>query len=174
MNRRTYGPGPVADHVGALLELREAGLLRHVGLSNVGVAQLDEALALTPVVEVQNRYALDSRRPGEDDVLRACGSGASRSCRSSPSPAPAGSGASGPEHPEVRAVSEAHGATPAQVRLAWTLHQGPHVLAIKAPARPRTWRRTSRPPPCGSPTRRSPGSTASTARRAGCPSAGRG
>jgi hypothetical protein len=60
-----------------------------------GVAQLDEALALTPVVEVQNRYALDSRRPGEDDVLRACGSGASRSCRSSPSPAPAGSGGLG-------------------------------------------------------------------------------
>ena len=90
MNRRTYGPGPVADHVGALLELREAGLLRHVGLSNVGVAQLDEALALTPVVEVQNRYALDSRKPG----------------------------------------------SPAQVRLAWTLHQGPHVLAIPGTGTP--------------------------------------
>ncbi|MFF5422420.1 aldo/keto reductase, partial [Streptomyces misionensis] len=31
---------------------------------------------------------------------------------------------------EVRAVARAHGATPAQIRLAWTLHQGPHVLAI--------------------------------------------
>jgi pyridoxine 4-dehydrogenase len=90
VNLRTYGPGPVADHVGALLELREAGLLRHVGLSNVGVAQLDEALALTPVVEVQNRYALDSRKPG----------------------------------------------SPAQVRLAWTLHQGPHVLAIPGTGTP--------------------------------------
>ena len=39
-------------------------------------------------------------------------------------------GSAGPEHPEVRAVAEAHGATPAQVRLAWTLHQGAQVLAI--------------------------------------------
>jgi aryl-alcohol dehydrogenase-like predicted oxidoreductase len=36
----------------------------------------------------------------------------------------------------VRAVSEAHGATPAQVRLAWTLHQGPHVLAIPGTGTP--------------------------------------
>jgi pyridoxine 4-dehydrogenase len=137
VNLRTYGPGPVADHVGALLELREAGLLRHVGLSNVGVAQLDEALALTPVVEVQNRYALDSRKPGEDDVLRACGE---RGIAFVPFFAIAGAGrergASGPEHPEVRAVAEGHGASPAQVRLAWTLHQGPHVLAIPGTGTP--------------------------------------
>ena len=128
---RTYGPGPVTEHVGALLELREAGLLRHIGLSNVGVAQLDEALALTPVVEVQNRYALDSRKPGEDDVLRACGE---RGVAFVPFFAIAGAGreqgAVGPEHQEVCAVAEAHGATPAQVRLAWTLHRGAHVLAI--------------------------------------------
>lgn len=137
VNLRTYGPGPVADHVGALLELCEAGLLRHVGLSNVGVAQLDEALALTPVVEVQNRYALDSRRPGEDDVLRAC---AERGIAFVPFFAIAGAGrergASRPEHPEVRSVAEAHGASPAQVRLAWTLHQGPHVLAIPGTGTP--------------------------------------
>ena len=131
VNLRTYGPGPVTEHVGALLELREAGLLRHIGLSNVGVAQLDEALALTPVVEVQNRYALDSRKPGEDDVLRACGE---RGVAFVPFFAIAGAGreqgAVGPEHQEVCAVAEAHGATPAQVRLAWTLHRGAHVLAI--------------------------------------------
>lgn len=137
VNLRTYGPGPVAEHVEALLELREAGLLRHVGLSNVGVTQLDEALALTPVVEVQNRYALDSRKPGEDDVLRACGE---RGIAFVPFFAIAGAGrergASGPEHPEVRSVAEAHGASPAQVRLAWTLHQGPHVLAIPGTGTP--------------------------------------
>jgi len=131
VNLRTYGPGPVADHVAALIELREVGLLRHIGLSNVGVAQLDEALALTPVVEVQNRYALDSRKPGEDDVLRAC---RERGVAFVPFFAIAGTGreqgAVAAEHPEVRAVADAHGATPAQVRLAWTLHQGPHVLGI--------------------------------------------
>lgn len=45
-------------------------------------------------------------------------------------------GASGPEHPDVRAVAEAHDATPAQVRLGWTLHQGPHVLAIPGTGTP--------------------------------------
>lgn len=128
VNRRTYGPGPVADHVGALLELREAGLLRHVGLSNVGVAQLDEALALTPVVEVQNRYALDSRKPG----------------------------------------------SPARVRLAWTLHQGPHVLAIPGTGTPAHLEENVAAAALRLTALRPPGSTASTARRAEHPSAGRG
>ena len=39
-------------------------------------------------------------------------------------------GAQGGEHAEVLAVAHPHGASAAQVRLAWTLHQGPHVLAI--------------------------------------------
>jgi pyridoxine 4-dehydrogenase len=38
----------------------------------VTVEQIDEALAIAPVVAVQNRYSIDSRRPGADDVLRAC------------------------------------------------------------------------------------------------------
>lgn len=125
--------GSVADHIGALLELRDAGLLRSIGVSNVSVAQLREALEIAPIVCVQNRYALADR--ADDDVLalaRAHGvafvpffaMGAAV-----PGALPGG-GHDDTGAAEVAAVAEAHGATSAQIRLAWTLHRGPHVLAI--------------------------------------------
>ena len=110
--------------------MQAEGLIRHLGLSNVRLDHLDEALAIAPVVCVQNLYAIDANR-ADDELLRACGE---RGVAYVPFFALAGSGReAGPsaEHADaVRAVAAAHGATPAQVRLAWTLHQGPHVLAI--------------------------------------------
>ena len=64
-------PGSVAEHVGALADLRDAGLVRHIGVSNVLPEQLDEALAITPVVCVQNRYGLTER--DDDGLLERCG-----------------------------------------------------------------------------------------------------
>ncbi|MFC8799276.1 oxidoreductase [Promicromonospora sp. NPDC057138] len=126
-------PESVAEHFGALAELREAGLIRHLGISNILPEQLTEAMAIAPVVCVQNQYGLTSR---EDDALvDLCGElgvafvpffavGAA---------VPGAALAGGPDETgqaEVAAVAQAHGVTPAQVRLAWTLHRGPHVLAI--------------------------------------------
>jgi aryl-alcohol dehydrogenase-like predicted oxidoreductase len=122
---------PVGEHFAALAALRDAGLIRFLGLSNVTVAQIDEALAIAPVATVQNRYSIDSRRPEADDVLRAC---AERGIAFVPFFAIAGEGREGGkrvgELESVLAAARAHGATPAQVRLAWTLAQGDHVLAI--------------------------------------------
>ncbi|MCK9793991.1 oxidoreductase [Isoptericola sp. 4D.3] len=125
--------GSVAEHVGALAELRDAGLLRHVGLSNVSAEQLDEALSITPIVCVQNRYGLTER--ADDALLARCGelgvafvpffSMGAAVPGAVPGAAPQEAGRA-----EVQAVADAHGATPTQVRLAWTLHRGPHVLAI--------------------------------------------
>ncbi|MFD6179487.1 oxidoreductase, partial [Isoptericola sp. NPDC060282] len=125
--------GSVAEHVGALADLRDAGLVRHVGLSNVSVEQLDEALEITPVVCVQNRYGLTER--DDDGLLARCGElgiafvpffsmGAAV-----PGAVPGGT-ADETGAARVAAVAAKHGATPAQVRLAWTLHRGSHVLAI--------------------------------------------
>jgi pyridoxine 4-dehydrogenase len=132
VNLRTLSVSkPVGEHFAALAALRDAGLIRHLGLSNVTVEQIDEALAIAPVVAVQNRYSIDSRRPEADDVLRACGE---RGIAFVPFFAIAGEGREGGrrvgELEPVLAVARAHGATPAQVRLAWTLAQGDHVLAI--------------------------------------------
>ncbi|MCH5672095.1 aldo/keto reductase [Streptomyces gilvus] len=127
----------VAEHFGALAELREAGLIRHLGLSDVEPRHLAEAQAVAPVVSVQNRYALDDPNPVTDEVLRLCSEQGIAFV-----PFYAVAGKSGPraaadDHDAaVRAVAEAHGASPAQVRLAWTLHQGPQVLAIPGTSNP--------------------------------------
>jgi pyridoxine 4-dehydrogenase len=132
VNLRTLSVSkPVGEHFAALAALRDAGLVRFLGLSNVTVGQIDEALEIAPVAAVQNRYSIDSRRPEADDVLRAC---AERGVAFVPFFAIAGEGRDGGrragELEPVLAAARAHGATPAQVRLAWTLAQGSHVLAI--------------------------------------------
>jgi pyridoxine 4-dehydrogenase len=127
--RRRGDSESIAAHFGALADLRDAGLIRHLGVSDVSVAQLDEALAIAPVVCVQNRYSVELRE--HDPVLRAC---AERSIAFVPFFAVArarrAAGGSGADSPELLEVARRHGATPAQVRLARTLHQGPNVLAI--------------------------------------------
>jgi pyridoxine 4-dehydrogenase len=124
------GRDSVAERFGALAQLRDAGLIRHLGLSNVRADHLDEAQAIAPVVCVQNSYAIDNNR-ADDALLKLCGN---RGVAFVPFFALAGSrreaGASDQHTEAVRAVALAHGATPHQVRLAWTLHQGPHVLAV--------------------------------------------
>lgn len=117
------------EHVGALAELRAAGLIRHVGLSGVTAAALAAAEAIVPIVAVQNAWGVDNGRIN-DALVAECGTrgiafvpffSLAGTARES------GSVATGAA---IEAVAAAHGATPAQVRLAWTLHQGDHVLAI--------------------------------------------
>ncbi|WP_086847826.1 aldo/keto reductase [Amycolatopsis kentuckyensis] len=117
------GTGSLADGFGALAELREAGLIRELGISNVGPEHLTEALGIAPVVCVQNQYGLTARRE-DDELVRLC---AERGIAFVPFFAVASGTA---EDARVAEVARRHDATPAQVRLAWTLHQGPHVLAI--------------------------------------------
>ncbi|WP_161367234.1 oxidoreductase [Streptomyces sp. SID5643] len=127
----------IAEHFGALAELREAGLIRHLGISNVTPRHLTEAAAIAPVVCVQNRYALDRPDPDSDELLRLCGE---QGIAFVPFYAVAGEaaerGATAAHDEDVRAVARAHGASPAQIRIAWTLHQGPHVLAIPGTGNP--------------------------------------
>ena len=127
---RSRATGSIAEHFGALAELREAGLIRHLGLSNVTAAHLAEARAIAPVVCVQNPYGLGAS--AEDTaLLHACGE---EGIAFVPFYAIAGAGRetgrTGVEESRVLTVAHAHDASPAQVRLAWTLQQGPHVLAI--------------------------------------------
>lgn len=124
-----------AERFGALAEMRAEGLIRHLGISNVGVEQLGEAQRIAPVTCVQNAFATDLRR--HEDLLRECGA---RGIAFVPFFAIAGpkredgpkreSGVTaGDDGPEWRIARE-RGVTGHQVRLAWTLHQGEHVLAI--------------------------------------------
>ncbi|MFD4526786.1 aldo/keto reductase [Streptomyces sp. NPDC058470] len=136
VNLRIVGTGSIAERFGALAELRDAGLIRHLGLSNVRPEHLDEAQAIAPVVCVQNPYGIGVR-PDHDEFLRTCGE---RGVAFVPFYAIAAAGreagARGTDSDEVLAVARDHGASPAQIRLAWTLHRGPHVLAIPGTGNP--------------------------------------
>ena len=135
VNLRRMRQESIAEHFGALAELREAGLIRHLGVSDVSVAQLAEATAIAPVVCVQNRYSLDDRT--HDPVLRAC---AEQGIAFVPyfaiAPDRRVPGWDGAEAEQVLVVARRHGATPAQVRLAWTLRQAPIVLAVPGTSSP--------------------------------------
>jgi pyridoxine 4-dehydrogenase len=61
---------PFAESVGALADLQRLGKIRHIGISNVTVAQLEMARSITPIVSVQNEYNLQNRT--SEDVLAAC------------------------------------------------------------------------------------------------------
>jgi pyridoxine 4-dehydrogenase len=69
--RNQQGTASLAEHFGALAELRDAGLVRHLGVSGVTPEQLAEALAIAPVICVQNRYGIGAT-PGEHRFVDAC------------------------------------------------------------------------------------------------------
>jgi aryl-alcohol dehydrogenase-like predicted oxidoreductase len=113
---------PFADSVAAFAELKDDGLVRHVGLSNVSVEQLDAAREQVDVATVQNRYNVADR--SSEAVLEACdrhGIGFLPWF-----PLDAGGVADG----VVAEVADAHDASPAQVALAWLLDRSPVVCPI--------------------------------------------
>ncbi|MFF3606615.1 aldo/keto reductase [Streptomyces sp. NPDC002463] len=114
----------VAERFGALAALREAGLIRHLGLSNTTTGQLAAAQRIAPVSAVQNMYGLFHRRHSE--VLDAC-------TRQGIAFVPFFSletlGRPEPAEPLTR-IAARHEVTTAQVKLAWMLARSPVVLAI--------------------------------------------
>ena len=136
VNLRVSGPGAITEQFEALATLRAAGLIRHLGISAARSDHLAQAQTIAPVVCVQNPYGLGFRS-AQDALVRACGA---QGIAFVPFFAIAGvgreAGGSGTENDEVLSIARAHGATPVQVRLAWALHRGPHVLVIPGTGSP--------------------------------------
>jgi pyridoxine 4-dehydrogenase len=130
VNYRSNGRDDVPAAVAALSTLRDEGLLRHVGLSNVDAATLEAARGVTGIACVQNRHAPGYERADAGDVLAACGEHGIAFVPFFTIAGRARESAAEEPYDAVRAIADAHGATPAQVRIAWTLALGPHVLAI--------------------------------------------
>lgn len=118
---------PFADSVGALARMQRGGKIRHIGLSNVSVAELTAARKIAPIVSVQNEYNFDDR--SSDDVLAECVRlgiafipwyplGAGRSLRAA----------------KLKRVAAARGVSPAQIALAWLLARTPVMLPIPGTA----------------------------------------
>jgi pyridoxine 4-dehydrogenase len=116
---------PFEDSVGALAELQRAGKIRHLGLSNVDVAQIERARAIVTVVSVQNRLAADGSDDGEErDVLAYCERNRITYLPWAPL------GGSGRQAAAFERVARAHGATPNQVALAYLLRRSPVIAPI--------------------------------------------
>jgi pyridoxine 4-dehydrogenase len=129
--------GSIAEHFGTLAGLRDAGLIRHLGISNVTSAHLAQAKSIAPVVCVQNPFGI-AAPAAERELLLACGE---QGVAYVPFFTIAGQGRVSGADPdddegEVLAIAKAHGVSAAQVRLAWTLQLGPHVLAIPGTGNP--------------------------------------
>lgn len=132
---RQTGLDSVAEHYGVLAELRAAGLIKHLGLSNVRIEHLAQAQEIAPVVAVQNRYGVGFGRVN-DTMLETCGA---QGIAFVPFFAVTATGREqgGVAHSDpVATIAAEHNATPAQIRIAWTLAKGPHVLAIPGTGNP--------------------------------------
>lgn len=115
---------PLEDSVGALAELRDQGKIRHIGLSNVTVDELRAAQAVAPIVSVQNRYNLADRE--SEAVLDACTADGIGFIPWFPVATGQLARPGGP----LDEAARHHGATPAQLALAWLLARSPVVLPI--------------------------------------------
>ncbi|GAA1937589.1 aldo/keto reductase [Streptomyces durmitorensis] len=124
------GGESVADRFAALAELRDEGLIRHLGVSNVDAAQLDEARGIAPVVAVQNQYHV--HHPDDAAVLARC---EEHGIAYVPF-FPLGGGFDPIEHGRLAQVAKRHEATTAQVALAWLLANSPNMLAIPGTGSP--------------------------------------
>jgi aryl-alcohol dehydrogenase-like predicted oxidoreductase len=115
---------PADDQFGALLELREAGKVTEVGLSEASVDQIEQARRIVPVVSVQNQYNLALR--GADDVLQYCEDHGIGFIPWFPLANGALTGDGGP----LDVIAQQLGASVSQVSLAWLLRRSPVMLPI--------------------------------------------
>jgi pyridoxine 4-dehydrogenase len=118
---------PVEESLGALKKAQEAGKIRHVGLSEVSVKEIEKAKKVLPIVSIQNRYNIEDR--GSEEALNYCerekmafmpwapigGSGKGSLTR-----------AGGP----LEAEAKRHNVSVVQLALAWLLHRSPVMLPI--------------------------------------------
>jgi aryl-alcohol dehydrogenase-like predicted oxidoreductase len=115
---------PYGDSVGELVRLKDEGKIRHIGISNVNEEQLDQALAMTDIVSVQNRYNLSDR--ASEGVLDRC-----ESLGIAFLPwYPLAAGQLTRTADRIAALASAHDATPGQLTLAWLLARSPVMLPI--------------------------------------------
>jgi aryl-alcohol dehydrogenase-like predicted oxidoreductase len=115
---------PAADQVGELNQLRKEGKIRHIGLSEVSVADIAEARLTAPIVSVQNLYNLLDRR--HEAVLDYCereGLGFMPYC-------PIAAGRLASPVGRVAMLARQVGASPVRLALAWMLHRSPVMLPI--------------------------------------------
>src|SRR5437588_5063938 len=127
---------PFEESVGALAEMRKAGKIRHVGLSNVTIEELARAQQIVPIVSVQNHYNLASRQSERmtvaesEQMIDLCARQGIGFIPWSPLTAGELARSGGP----LDQIARQHNATPSQIALAWLLRRSPTMLPIPGTA----------------------------------------
>jgi aryl-alcohol dehydrogenase-like predicted oxidoreductase len=111
---------PLEDSLGAIKEYHDAGQIRHVGVSNVGIDQIERARAVVPITAVQNNYSLSERR--HEDVVDYCTTEGILFVPYFP--------LRGHADNSLSEIAARHGATRTQIALAWLLRRSPTMLPI--------------------------------------------
>lgn len=117
---------PVEESLGALVDLQKAGKIRHIGLSEVTVAEIEQAGKTARIVSVQNKYNLSDRSKDTEAAVDYCTSHQLGFIPWFPIAAGKLAAPGGP----LEAAAKRHGATLAQLSLAWLLHRSPAILPI--------------------------------------------
>jgi aryl-alcohol dehydrogenase-like predicted oxidoreductase len=120
---------PIEDSVAALAELQEEGKIRHIGLSNVTVEEIERAQQIVPIVSVQNHYNVGDR--ASEDELRFC----EEAGLAFLAYFPLARGDLAKPGGAVAEIASRHGATPGQVALAWLLQHSAVTLPIPGTSR---------------------------------------
>jgi pyridoxine 4-dehydrogenase len=110
---------PLEESLGAIKEYVDAGKIRHVGLSEVGIDQIERGRQVLTVTAVQNHYNLSERK--WEDVIDYCAGEGLVFVPFFPLRGDSG---------QVDEIAERHGATPTQIKLAWLLRRSPAMLPI--------------------------------------------
>jgi|SRR5579859_5618909 len=115
---------PVEDSLGALKEMQKAGKIRHIGLSEVSSAEIERANKTVKIVSVQNQYNLSDRQ--HEEALQYC----EKNDLAFIPWFPVAAGKLAKPGGKLDQVAKQHGATVAQVSLAWLLHRSPVMIPI--------------------------------------------
>jgi len=119
---------PLEESLGALKQMQDQGKIRHIGLSEVTPAEIEQAQKITPIVSVQNRYSLADRR--HEQTLAWC---EQHNIAFLPWYPIAGGKLLKPDHPFSQMLTQLasrHSASTAQLSIAWLLHRSPVMLPI--------------------------------------------
>jgi aryl-alcohol dehydrogenase-like predicted oxidoreductase len=119
---------PLEESLAALKQMQDQGKIRHIGLSEVTPAEIEQAQQIVPIVSVQNRYSLADRR--HEQTLTWC---EQHGIAFLPWYPMAGGKLLKPDHPFSQTLAQLatrYNATPAQLSISWLLHRSPVMLPI--------------------------------------------
>src|SRR5438876_1991261 len=118
---------PVEESLGALKKAQDAGKIRHVGLSEVSVKEIEQAKKVLPIVSIQNRYNIEDRE--SEEALNYCEKEKMGFLPWAPIGG-SGKGSLTKVGGPLEAEAKRHNASVVQLALAWLLHRSPVMLPI--------------------------------------------